>query len=413
MSMLLLLVACKTPHNGANPITYDATCDDAEPITVATVPTWSSDIGQLVADKCTGCHVEGGIAPFVLTSYETAAPMAAAMANATGARRMPPWMPSSCGDCQTWEHDRSLTDEQIALIQAWADNDAPEGDGGTFDPAPSVTLASVDATADPMVDYTPPTAPVDNYRCFLVDAPTDTRAFLAGYEVIPGNPAVVHHVILYQPVSADAAAEAEALDAAEDGEGYTCFGGAGVNAEPLAIWAPGAGATEFPEGTGLALTGEKLVLQLHYNVANGTGADRTTVDLHIEDDVDFPASFQRVQNTDIALEPGQSAIQLDYEQQLGGDGSFRVWGMLPHMHELGQSLTVHAIDGAEDTCLVDVPQWDFHWQGVYFYEEPVTVAGDATIQLTCVFDTSSRTEVTYAGEGTEDEMCLSFAYVSL
>jgi hypothetical protein len=413
MTMLLLALACKDRPAGPNPITYEPTCEEGDPITLDTVPTWSSGVGQLVADKCTGCHVEGGIGPFTLTSYADAAPMAAAMANATGARRMPPWMPSSCGDCQTWEHDRSLTDEQIATIQAWADNDAPEGDGGDFAPAAGVELAHVDATADPMVEFTPPTTPADNYRCFLVDAPTDSRAFLTGYEVVPGNPAVVHHVLLYQPVSAETAAEAEALDAAEDGEGYTCFGGAGVNAVPVAIWAPGTGATVFPAGTGLPLSGEKLVLQIHYNVGNGTGADRTTVDLQIEDDVDFPASFERVQNTDIALAPGEEQIQLDYEQQLGGDGSFRVWGMLPHMHELGQSMSVHAVDGGEDTCLVDVPAWDFHWQGVYFYEEPVTVAGDATIQLTCVYDTTSRTETTYAGEGTEDEMCLSFAYVSL
>jgi hypothetical protein len=413
MAMLLMLFACGHQKGGSD-LTYEPTCDDADPVTLSETPTWSSGIGQLVADNCAGCHTDGGIAPFSLATYADAAPMASAMAGATASRSMPPWPPTSCAECQTWQHDRSLSEEEIAMLRAWADADAPEGDGGEFETPALAALDRVDATVMGDEAYTPPASPDDNYRCFLVDAPSDTDTYVTGIEVDPDNDQVVHHVILYNPDTDADALAAEALDDADDGVGYTCFGGAEVNASPIALWAPGQGAMDLPEGTGLPITGgRKLVLQVHYNVANGTGPDQTSIKLRLEDTVDYPASFNKIANNDIELPPGESAIELDHDVSLDLANPVRVWGIAPHMHELGQSISVRAESGGDDICMVDVPDWDFHWQGMFFYEEPVTLSGDTTVTLTCVYDSTSRTETTYAGEGTSDEMCLAFAYVSL
>ncbi|MES2642172.1 MAG: hypothetical protein V4850_22000 [Myxococcota bacterium] len=409
--MLTLLAACGP---APTPLTYAPTCADVDDVTLATTPTWSGEVGALVADRCASCHGAGGIAPFPLDTYADAAPMAGAIAAAVESRRMPPWLPASCGDCQTWAHDRSLTDLEIATLRAWSDGGAPEGTAGAaFDaPAPRA-LTRIDATIDPGADYTPPEAAEDTYRCFLTDAPSATDTFLTGYEVLPGESSVVHHVIVYQPVDDAAVASAVALDAGEAGEGWTCYGGTGVYAEPVAIWAPGAGATVYPEGTGLPLAGgRRLVLQVHYNVENGTSPDRTRVDLTLAPTVATPALLSSVATSDIALPPGEPAVQVDHVETLDVGSDFRVWGLAPHMHETGANLVFSATSHGEEVCLVDVPVWDFHWQGLYFYEEPLTLAGDSELRLTCVYDTTGRTETTYAGEGTADEMCLVYAYVS-
>ena len=55
--------------------------------------------------------------------------------------------------------------------------------------------------------YTPkaPTAPgTDDYRCFLLDPELTENRFLTGTDVRPGNPEVVHHVILFQVPPDDA-----------------------------------------------------------------------------------------------------------------------------------------------------------------------------------------------------------------
>ena len=65
-----------------------------------------------------------------------------------------------------------------------------------------------------------------------------------------------------------------------------------------------------------------------------------------------------------------------------------------------------------DDCVLDVDRWDFDWQLSYFLEEPIDVQRGETISLHCTFDTRGETEVIRWGEGTGDEMCLAFFYVT-
>lgn len=416
LPLAFLLLACgQKPAPGATDLefVYEPTCENAEEdVVIEGEVTWTDQVGPIVMEKCSGCHVDGGIAPFALDSFSTASPMAAAIAGAVTAKRMPPWPPSSCGDCQEFQHDRSLSDEQIATIAAWVDQGAPEGGGADLEPDEPARLEREDALVTwEGADYTPSGTTGDSYRCFLVDAPSATDAYFTAYEVRPGNPQVVHHVLIYHPDSEAAVADAEALDARDEALGYDCFGGAGVSSDPLVAWAPGGGATEYPEGTGLPIAGGRpLILQVHYNTANGTGADHTAVAITVEDDVETPAVLARINNTELELPPGQAAVTDSYEVPINQD--IRVWGVLPHMHELGQSIQLTTDDGSEETCMIDIPEWDFHWQGIYLYTEPVTVSSGSTARITCVYDTTDRTETTVFGENTEDEMCLAFVYVT-
>ncbi len=109
--------------------------------------------------------------------------------------------------------------------------------------------------------YTP-SAPygkgTDDYRCFLLDPGLKKDVWLTGSNVLPGNQLVVHHVILFR-VPPDQVAEAEAKDASNAGEGWTCFGGTGLSgdfsniddASWLAAWAPGGDETKVRDGYGV------------------------------------------------------------------------------------------------------------------------------------------------------------------
>ena len=70
-------------------------------------------------------------------------------------------------------------------------------------------------TLDHAGAYTP-SAPygtgTDDYRCFLLDPQLDQDVWLTGSNVLPGNPDVVHHVILFR-IPPDTVGEAEAKDA--------------------------------------------------------------------------------------------------------------------------------------------------------------------------------------------------------
>ena len=66
-------------------------------------PTWYRDVLPIVQKNCQGCHLEGGIAPFALDSWESAAAMHLSIAHAVSTRQMPPWMASDA--CMPLKHD--------------------------------------------------------------------------------------------------------------------------------------------------------------------------------------------------------------------------------------------------------------------------------------------------------------------
>lgn len=56
----------------------------------------------------------------------------------------------------------------------------------------------------------------------------------------------------------------------------------------------------------------------------------------------------------------------------------------PHMHELGQSSRVVLNpDTPDETILIDIPVWDFHWQGQYNFADPIELNPGDIIRLEC------------------------------
>ena len=109
--------------------------------------------------------------------------------------------------------------------------------------------------------------------------------------IVPGTPRTVHHVILFR-VDPPRLREAERLDGGAAGLGWPCFGGTGISTTSVkrarttrrwvAAWAPGWGGGRLPEGTGVPLVaGSRIVMQVHYNLLNGRGPDRSRAVLTI------------------------------------------------------------------------------------------------------------------------------------
>ncbi len=407
---VLLLLACSSPP--ASPA--------ADP------PTWHADVAPIVTRNCTGCHVEGGNAPVPLTSYAEAAAWKDAIASAVERRTMPPWGASP--GCHTYQGDRSLTDAEIDTIVAWAEGGAPEGDAAdavVTEPIAEPVLDSVDLTLEMPEAYTPTASP-DDYRCFLLDWPLTERAYVTGFQVNPGNNGTVHHAIPFL-VASDRVEAYRALDEADPAPGYTCYGAPGdqdpaslLSTRWLGAWAPGGGTAVFPAGTGIRVEpGSVVALQMHYNVANGSGADRTTIDFQLASEVEHAADLQPW--TDIAWVLGGG---MDIPARTDGvthsfaydvtedDGSFFLHSASVHMHTFGRSasLAVLGADGEED-CLLSVDRYDFGWQRTYYFEGAYTVSPGDTVLLTCTWDNPGDADLDW-GENTGDEMCLGTTYLT-
>lgn len=373
----------------------------------ATGPTYYKDVLPITQVSCNGCHTAGGIAPFALDSYAAASVKAPLMADSVTNKRMPPW-PASAACGGPFVGDRTLTQAQIDTIAQWFQNGALEGNPADAPAAamPAEQLAKVDLDRAMSVTYTPTIR--DDYRCFIIDPAVAQSTVVTGYDILPGSKKVVHHVIMYI-VSRNAAT---AKDAEDTTPGWECFGGANVSTTgTLGAWAPGGSAVVFPAGTGIRINqNEVIAMQVHYNTDNGSDADQSAVKLMygsgneraafliplVADGFNIPANATNYNHTENF--PNRYGFQLN------------AWGFLPHMHTKGTKIRMSG--GTGDTCIVDIPRWNFHWQTQYFRKTSFPVPNNTGIRLDCTWDNPTNRSVTW-GEGTSDEMCFAFVYATL
>jgi hypothetical protein len=382
-----------------------------------TTPNWYRDVEPLISTRCVGCHNAQGIGPYALDSYTAVVEHAGAVADAVKTRRMPPWMPSA--DCQSYMGERRLSDAEIAAVTGWVESGMPLGDPlyAVKQSLSTEELAWVDKTITTSEDYTPtpPAGRIDDYRCFALDPQLTGARDLIGFEVEPGQRREVHHVLLYSVTGP----EAKALDDASPGAGWPCFGGPGTSSPKMVGgWVPGTGAVRFPGQTGVTIyDGDVLIMQVHYNLsASEPLPDRTLVNLqYARNPVPYHAQMFPLVEKDFTIQPHQMGAQTTVEFQSPVVAT--VWGAVPHMHTRGRSVKVEMVPPpgvtAPNTCLVDIPKWDFQWQQFYFFQnrKGLNLEQDWSFKLTCTWDNPTDKTVKW-GEGTDDEMCLAFVYVT-
>jgi hypothetical protein len=405
------------------------------------VPTFWQNVAPILDASCMGCHKTGGIAPMQFDTYDETKTWGAAIVASTQARTMPPWLATADGSCGEFADSEWLSDQALATLESWVDSGMYEGEPAQRGMIQQRTLDATHSMMTP--SFTPERqggifAQFDEYRCFRYPIEgSENPQFLTGYEVFPGNEAIVHHVIgvIVNPARESGvegltnAEQMQALaDESPDREGWPCFTGAGDGVreadQPIA-WAPGQGVVNLPEGTGVRIrAGSELVLQVHYNLANDAdqgSSDQTLVNIKIEQEVDVPLESLYIDYflSDFAnfLPRGEADYEFKREasfRNLRQRDPLKIWGILPHMHERGRRLnaTLKRVDSETEECAVEVNQWDFAWQRAYWYDTPIEVNPTDRWEITCNFDTADATSAILPGWGTRNEMCLTVLYVS-
>jgi Copper type II ascorbate-dependent monooxygenase, C-terminal domain/Copper type II ascorbate-dependent monooxygenase, N-terminal domain len=395
--------------------------------------TYYKDAKPVIDAKCATCHTSSGIAPFPLTTFAEVNAQQAAIAAAVRAGTMPPWMPAKT--CGTYQGDRSLTDAQKATITGWVSGGAKEGNPADA-PAEGnreVGLSRVDLTLSLPTTYTPKRSP-DEYRCFIVDWPQTDTTYVTGFGVKPGVASIVHHVIAYL-ATPDTLAQYQALDNADPASGYECFGGPGGSEAPggwVGAWAPGVTGSDTPPGTGIEIPkGSKIVVQMHYNTATAKAVpDRTEILLKLDPTVEKKAAVmpwanpawvtKKTMNIPAHASDAKASWAFDPSPYLGSitngvlnsNQPFTMYAAGLHMHTRGVTAktAIERKDGSSD-CLLDIPAWNFHWQGAYGFAQPKQVNPGDKLSLECHWNNPSDVALNW-GEGTGDEMCLATYYVT-
>lgn len=454
--------------NALSPPLVPASATDAGVTPSANVPSFAVDVEPIIQKSCQNCHRPGGIAPFSLVTYEDVMSHGHEAKLKTAARQMPPWGAFDNPDCKLThplKDDLRLTDDEISIIARWVDGGMPLGDASkrpaprTTFPATSIPGSTAYKLAKP---YTVNPGP-DDIRCFPVDPGIGKDTWISATNVKPGDPRVVHHVIVYLDNNKSAVAKAGA-----DGS-YKCFGGPslgdGVRPTLLLAWAPGVPPTGLAQ-TGAAIripANAGLVMQVHYHPIGETVTDQSSFEVlpmpegakpDYVAQVMLPGNARDAEgsNTDhiVKLLPGAddppsgpaflipSNAKAHKEEMeitappITGLADIRIAMAGAHMHWAGVNMTLkteraNPEEGQpKNECLMSTPKYDFNWQRGYAYDEPFEKlprinVGDK-LRLTCTYDnTIANKNVQKAmyeenkkdpfelhlGETTHDEMCLS------
>lgn len=408
------------------------------------VPTYWRDAKAVLDRKCVTCHQQDAVAPFSLETYAQAAEFAPILVGAIESGSMPPWPPNA--SCNEYAGTRALDEQERESLLAWIDAGAPEGDPADAPeppepPAPFVPDVEI-ALPEP---YLPTNSP-DDYRCFTIDWPAELSEdmYVVAEQVTPDQTAMVHHVIVFV-AGPDEAGFYQGLDDADPEPGYECFGGPGKldwSARWLGAWVPGMDRLVMPPDTGVRVeAGSKLIVQMHYNTSavNQPVADQSSLGFALAPSVAKPAEFIPILDygwvlgsKSMPIPAGDPEVMhevtlsrtdpilLYLMQGLGvsPNATVDLWSAALHQHLLGSHSTLRVERGGEgEDCLLQVDDWDFHWQGQYDLVEPVPFGSGDAIHLQCWWDNSAGNQPlvdgqpkaptdTDWGEGTYDEMCL-------
>lgn len=375
-------------------------------------------------NHCSSCHHEGGIGPFSIMSYDDAVANAYTIQSYVDARLMPPWPPDpNCSESLI--NDRRLSQEDIDAIDNWIIGGMPSGDLASA-PAPPIfystsLLPQVDQTVE-LPNYTVQQTG-DEYRSFVIHSGYSSTHYLNQMEVIPGNNAIVHHVLIYY----DPTSTSYNLDQADPLPGFASSGttAASLNAVLIGGWAPGTLPQILPANMAYSVPANAdFVVEIHFAPGSQGQQDATKINLKFCDDPNprlmyvnpvLYHFFPSLVNGPLSIPANQ--VKTFYEKSGTFLQSYSLYSVLPHMHLIGKTISVYMTSPAGDTTrLVCIPDWNFHWQLGYAFHKLVKFPAGYQLRAEATYDNTSNNPnnpnnppvtVTW-GESTLDEMMVVF-----
>ncbi len=347
--------------------------------------TYSKHIAPIFQDHCVECHRPGQIGPFALQTYEDALGWGEMVEETVREGRMPPWHPDpSYGH---FRNDISLSAEQKELISKWVAAGCPEGNPQDLPPAREYASEwmmpgkpdAVFYIADEAVDV-PAEGTVD-YRYYIVKTGFTEDKWVQVAECMPGNRAVVHHIIVFlkPPSNADESGSGRGI-----ARGSATFG-------QLVGFAPGTRPIVLEPGMAkLIPVGWELVFQMHYTPNGSPQKDRSAVGVKFcdPDSVKYRVATSNAINGVFAIPPGEANHKVEASRTYGRD--VKLLSVFPHMHLRGKSFHYELIypDGRKET-IMNMPRYDFNWQTSYVFDKPLELPAGTTMHCTAHFDNSA------------------------
>jgi peroxiredoxin len=358
--------------------------------------TYSKDVARIVQERCQRCHRAGEIGPMPFLTYEDVKQWAETIHEVVQEQRMPPWHPDP--RFGKFSNDRRLSERETDTLLAWIEQGCVKGNDADLPATKEFTrgwaIGEPDVVFEMPEEFAVPPTGVIPYKRFVVDPGLTEDAWFQAAEARPGNRAVVHHIIVYIQAPGQRI--------------YLADGTASI----LSGWAPGDLPYVYPAGIAKRIpAGSKFVFEMHYT-PNGTAqTDRSRVGIvFAKEPPRQVAETNILANIMFKIPAGEARHKGELKYTFRDDA--QILGFMPHMHLRGLAARYEITypDGRRET-LLSVPDYDFNWQSVYRFTEPVRVPKGTLLTWTGIWDNSadnprnpdSKRDVGW-GEQTWDEM---------
>ncbi len=352
--------------------------------------TFTRDIAPIVWTRCATCHRPGAIGPFSLVTYDDLKRRTAQIALVTSRRIMPPWKPEA-GKGE-FQNERRLEEPELQSIQQWIANGAPEGDAADLPPMPNWKegwqLGTPDLIVTMPAAYAVRADGPDVFRTFVIPIAVSRPRYVRALEFRPGNARVVHHANL----GVDRTRSSHLLDLRDPGPGYegSMERDARYPEGQLLGWTPGQAPRPVPEGTQWRLEpGSDLVVQLHLQPTGKPETLQVTVAFFFTDTPPARTPLGlRLGSETIDIPPGVHDFVVADRYVLPVD--VELVAVQPHAHNLARRMEATAtLPDGSTRWLISIGDWDFRWQDVYRYANPVVLPKGTTISMRYTYDNSA------------------------
>ncbi|MGH6911352.1 MAG: redoxin domain-containing protein, partial [Phenylobacterium sp.] len=340
--------------------------------------SYSRTIVPILEAKCVACHQEGGIAPFAMNSYAMVKGFAPMIREAIRTDRMPPWdVDPKVGH---FKNDKSLTPDEIKTIVRWVEAGAPRGDGPdklatTKHVAPEWPLGKPDLIID-IPSYKIPASGIVDYQYPVMANPLTEGRWLRASTARVQQRQAVHHILSgYIPPGQDKLGGMANWGGSVGG--YTVGMESIVQPAGIGSYVPGGGSIGY---------------QMHYTPFGKEVLSTQQIGLYFYKPGEMPKLVMR-ENTIVQMfikippntEAHKEVSYLDFPHDA------LLYSAVVHAHYRGtySDLKIRYPNGTEKQ-LLNVPRYDFNWQRMYEFAEPIKVPAGSKLIATYVYDNSKR-----------------------
>jgi hypothetical protein len=359
--LLVFVVAVVVPGEAHKPITSKYTYND--------------DVFPILKERCSRCHVPGGVAPMSLMTYEEAFPWGESIRAELVAAHMPPAAADEgFGDIKRG-HVISLTPKEIDILLTWASGGNPRGAIDQKLPAVTLqnqwTLGAPDLALPLPAEVTVAADAMEDTREITIATGTKEPRWIRAVDLLPGNPAIVRSATISLKGAAD---------------------------RVLARWVPGQDLVPLDGNAAFRLpAGAELVARIRYkktwSYEGKAMTDRSTVGVYFAKNGDLrEVTTLTLPPQTLPAEKGKSfSFNRTIEQDV------QAYAIDPAQVPDDVSLQMEAVtpDGRRTPLIRFVTRAD--WTRRYWLNAPLTLPKGTRIEVSGVVEDADLTSAAFGG----------------